>query len=344
MSVKFRNPKTGEVYDLAKEDCVINGFCREYDCCNCQIYEHWNNESDHPCADWANSHPHEAAKLMGYEVVEDDAPHINWDKITPGTVVQCKTEAEAEMFLGAAEKLCYKWISGALPTAHTFWKRHRENTGYEILSNREICFWNISRCDRDIIQCTDLFGQPGKTCFSCKHYKGDSTCDLCGMTVKIAPEEGCSVWKPKEENEVNQSEKTHICEVLGVEVNQRFRVDAFPFDAAVLFHVDCDGEVKGQKGESVTGSVLRCIIENRDHIIRKPCWKEEEIQLAKTFLQYCVPDEETVILRRKQNRQLTWKCDKDDEESLLPFRMFPSLKRGTSVDMLEIAEAGVSND
>ena len=71
MSVKFRNPKTGEVYDLAKGDCVKTGFCDECGCLSCPIFDHRNDRSEHPCADWVNAHPHEAAELMGYEVVED---------------------------------------------------------------------------------------------------------------------------------------------------------------------------------------------------------------------------------------------------------------------------------
>lgn len=37
-----------------------------------------------------------------------------------------------------------------------------------------------------------------KSCYNCKNYEGDKQCNFCGITVKIAPEEGCSVWEKKE--------------------------------------------------------------------------------------------------------------------------------------------------
>lgn len=68
MSVKFRNPKTGEVFEVT--DCCNDMFCKHITCCscNCPIYTH---KGASQCADYVNEHPYEAAKLMGYEVVED---------------------------------------------------------------------------------------------------------------------------------------------------------------------------------------------------------------------------------------------------------------------------------
>ena len=68
--MKFRNPETGEVFlsISSAADC----FCRENDCFleKCPL----KNQTDgRACVDWVNDHPHEAARLMGYEVVEDDS-------------------------------------------------------------------------------------------------------------------------------------------------------------------------------------------------------------------------------------------------------------------------------
>ena len=65
--MKFRNPKTGEIFNsilLARAN-----YC-EYPrktCANCSIQK----RRDKWCSDWICEHPREAARLMGYEVVED---------------------------------------------------------------------------------------------------------------------------------------------------------------------------------------------------------------------------------------------------------------------------------
>lgn len=67
MSVKFRNPKTGEVFEVTV--CCSNIFCSDIEnCSDCPILTH---RCASKCADYVNAHPHEAAELMGYEVVED---------------------------------------------------------------------------------------------------------------------------------------------------------------------------------------------------------------------------------------------------------------------------------
>lgn len=68
--MKFRS-KTGEILTLeevGKSPCEHNGGCR-----TCEIYK------DHGhCMKYLKEHPHEAARLMGYEVVyepgDDAAP------------------------------------------------------------------------------------------------------------------------------------------------------------------------------------------------------------------------------------------------------------------------------
>lgn len=66
MSVKFRNPKTGEAYEIEPYN-YMNAFCNGTECIKCPILK----KADTCCSIWVNAHPHEAATLMGYEVVED---------------------------------------------------------------------------------------------------------------------------------------------------------------------------------------------------------------------------------------------------------------------------------
>ena len=41
--------------------------------------------------------------------------------------------------------------------------------------------------------------EPEKTCDSCGYYKGNKVCGFKDFEIQITPEQGCAVWKPKEE-------------------------------------------------------------------------------------------------------------------------------------------------
>ena len=80
--MKFRNPETGEVFDNIRAAALP--FCACHSCFynNCPLK---GAIKDEICGRWIENHPHEAASLMGYEVVEDD----------PGTVfLRSKHEIE----------------------------------------------------------------------------------------------------------------------------------------------------------------------------------------------------------------------------------------------------------
>ncbi len=66
--MKFRNPETGEVF----EDMTAArfAFCR-MKCKPCPI-SCFQNEDETRCDIFCCDHPREAARLMGYEVVEDE--------------------------------------------------------------------------------------------------------------------------------------------------------------------------------------------------------------------------------------------------------------------------------
>lgn len=88
--MKFRNPKTGEVYDTII-DARKHFKCCE-DCYDCAISMH-NNPWRLSCVDYAKALPVETAAYMGYEIIQDDtepnAPNQEckkenpyWDRIT----------------------------------------------------------------------------------------------------------------------------------------------------------------------------------------------------------------------------------------------------------------------
>lgn len=65
--MKFRNPETGEVIPIY---VALSSYCNTKGgwCCKCSIPGAMN-QPENPCEPWAETHPNEAARLMGYEVV-----------------------------------------------------------------------------------------------------------------------------------------------------------------------------------------------------------------------------------------------------------------------------------
>lgn len=68
--MKFRNPETGEVFPFAF--LAWRSFCKGRKCEGCSIRTPMQEGGYAPHCDYfICEHPHEAARLMGYEVVED---------------------------------------------------------------------------------------------------------------------------------------------------------------------------------------------------------------------------------------------------------------------------------
>ena len=78
--MNFRS-KTGEVLSISN---AVDHYCKKRWCDNCALREPVG-DPDKVCADWAEAHPHEAARLMGYEVVEDTSTDTltgQWNTLT----------------------------------------------------------------------------------------------------------------------------------------------------------------------------------------------------------------------------------------------------------------------
>ena len=69
--MKFRNKKTGEIYDIGdgESGVIAAGFCGDKYCRICPLGEINKRVL---CTRWAVRHPYRAAKLMGYEVLTDE--------------------------------------------------------------------------------------------------------------------------------------------------------------------------------------------------------------------------------------------------------------------------------
>lgn len=75
--MKFRNPETGEVFNTIKQ--AVQNHCSFH--CNSRACPYWESAG---CVGmlkrYTVDNPHEAARLMGLEVVEDEKEETNMDK------------------------------------------------------------------------------------------------------------------------------------------------------------------------------------------------------------------------------------------------------------------------
>lgn len=121
-------------------------------------------------------------------------------------------------------------------------------------------------------------------------------------------------------------DKPRICEVLGVEVEEKF--DAGPYKDA---YIDLFGIIRTNIGSLMDTDRVCELINHPDHIIRKPRWTKQEVEEAKT-------------IRRVFGRDGTIKRTHDiGERSTLVFNhlyinanLLPSLQPGHSVKLSEI--------
>lgn len=129
-------------------------------------------------------------------------------------------------------------------------------------------------------------------------------------------------------------DKPRICEVLGVEVNENFKFNDFPFDECKVYFVGTDGEIRNAKGGSVTGGELCYIINNPDRIIHKPRWteqdKEDALMVKRVF------GEHQIGVRRDYLGQLFTIAEKGCPTTAINRDMFPSVKTEQSVKLDEI--------
>ena len=99
--MKFRNPKTGEVFEGIIGAC--RAHCVDRECNRCALYDcdYGVKSKGSDCTIWCDSNPTEAARLMGYEVVEES-----------GTALSKEAEKETNDSGGTQSHRPYKseWI------------------------------------------------------------------------------------------------------------------------------------------------------------------------------------------------------------------------------------------
>lgn len=121
-------------------------------------------------------------------------------------------------------------------------------------------------------------------------------------------------------------DKPRICEVLGVEVGERFSVGQYEYWFDQCGDMWCKAEIEEKMA---CGGVLCNIINHPDRIIRKPRFTKQEVERAKNLLDVVGPAE-----LKKVADMVTMKVD--GEIIYLRKDAFPSLKNEMAVTLDEI--------
>ena len=70
---KFKSPD-GRVFCSMQEARFV--FCATHNCIDCALEKHANEQGE-TCGHYTACHPDEAARMIGYEIIEDDQPESN---------------------------------------------------------------------------------------------------------------------------------------------------------------------------------------------------------------------------------------------------------------------------
>ena len=106
--MEFRNSDTGEV--ALTIDQALEQFCdSKQDCDYCELLEpvQQYKGTRHPCHEYARANQHEAARLMGYEVVEDDhIPQVEKKEANMDKPLKDWTLGEAKEYCTSRNRNC----------------------------------------------------------------------------------------------------------------------------------------------------------------------------------------------------------------------------------------------
>ena len=130
--------------------------------------------------------------------------------------------------------------------------------------------------------------------------------------------------------------KPKICEILGVEVGEEFKIKGFD---GCQFQILDDGTFATQP-VNVPGSstALLQAIEHSERVERLPRWSADEVAVARAFLEACY-NKEDVFFFRRSNGRLCWGVDSegmDLNENHLPVCLFPQIKNCHKIYLRDI--------
>lgn len=121
--MKFKDKKTGQVYDVQYNKCNASGFCSAIDCIECPICNK-KDYADQPCSEWVMTHPEEAAKLMGYEYLGESEDTVQGTNVTRKSIL----EAAEKCVCGDRDQQ-YGSPENSFKTIADFWNGYLEAKG-----------------------------------------------------------------------------------------------------------------------------------------------------------------------------------------------------------------------
>lgn len=128
-------------------------------------------------------------------------------------------------------------------------------------------------------------------------------------------------------------DKPRICEVLGVEVGERFSVGQYEYWFDQCGDMWCKA---GTEEKMACGGVLCNIINNPDRIIRKPHFTEQEAERARTIKVIC-PDADRIRCRIYENKgRVQHVCEGNRTMLTIWFDAFPSIQTDEYAKLDEI--------
>ena len=357
--MKFRNKETGEVFHTIRQ--AEQNHCSFR--CNSRVCPYWESAG---CVGmlkrYTVDNPHGAARLMGYEVVEDDYTFTiklcdnRIDKDYERFSSDC-LEQMAEMFVGklgyvgenqvakitsvevVKEKFPYdRWLKATATMPRT---RGSEKLIEQIErgEKKEVSI-GCSIKTRTCSICKDTEGK-------CNHKPGEYYNGiLCYVTLDDPQDvyEWAFVERPKEVEDCDQSQKSRnsvakkeeanmdkprICEVLGVEVGERFELG----NTGIILLVNDDGLLHiglshgDHKETDMNVNYLVKAINHPDRIIRKPRFTEQEVERAKA-IKVIWPDAKEVRVRNGAQGEIEYRvCTGCAVLGVLYGDVFPTMER-----------------
>ena len=132
-----------------------------------------------------------------------------------------------------------------------------------------------------------------------------------------------------EEANMGKQKKPRICEVLGVEVGEEF-LTASTF--RMMYHITEAGAFLDSAGNYPNAHVVCDLISNPDHIIRKPRFTEQEVEVAKA-IKLLFPD---VVKVCRFSGVVKAECENGSGECMIGAELLPSIQNHQSYTLDEI--------